>query len=127
MTIMGSLPVMIAPHLATKFLFNFTANINQEYIPMIRHWGVMAVGLGALLIAASFNIRLRFSVALFSTASKLYIIVCSIWYLNSDLNTFSQVRFGVQANYTLLIVLESLLVLGGLVYLLIPAKEKALA
>ncbi|AZQ63320.1 hypothetical protein EI427_14045 [Flammeovirga pectinis] len=122
-TLLGSLPVMIAPRLATLELFNFTANIPENYMPLIRHWGVMAVGLGALLIYASFNSTVRFSVALFSTASKLYIIGCSLWYLTSDFNAISISEYGVHANYTLLIVLEALLAIGGIIYLIKPSSD----
>ncbi|NLR94500.1 hypothetical protein [Flammeovirga agarivorans] len=126
LTLLGALPVMLSPELGTYLLFDFTSNIPTEYLPIIIHWGVMAVGLGGIMITAHYHPTIRWATALFAVISKTYIVFCIVWFILSDYNQVSIHTFGVAADYSMLMVLEALMVISG-VFTLQTLSEKKLA
>src|SRR5262249_41968317 len=42
--------------------------------PLLRHWGIMVFGIGALMVVAAFRPWLRFEIIIFSTVEKAFMV-----------------------------------------------------
>jgi hypothetical protein len=68
--IMGAFDVELMNRLLFRGLLDFTPSSE----PIIRHWGLMIFGVGALMIASAFRPWLQFSTIAFATAEKAFIV-----------------------------------------------------
>jgi len=69
----GSLPFAIDVNLITPMLGGLV-DYTPSSVPILRHWGIMVFGIGALMVAAAFRPWLRFETMLFSTVEKTFMV-----------------------------------------------------
>src|SRR5215471_18320656 len=72
----GALPFAIDVNLVTPMLGGLV-DYTPSSVPILRHWGIMVFGIGALMVAAAFRPWLRFETILFSTVEKAFMVYCS--------------------------------------------------
>ena len=108
-TALGALPSMIAPHKGTLLAFGIDISSLPAVSPLLGHWGIMVVGIGVLLFLSASNKNLRLPIVWYSNLEKSYLVLVGIFtYINNpDIGQY----------YLLPIVVDSLLVIGGIVYL----------
>jgi hypothetical protein len=58
--------------LMNQALFRGLLELTPSSEPIVRHWGLMIFGIGALMIASAFSPWLRFSTILFATGEKAF-------------------------------------------------------
>ena len=69
----GSLPFAVDVNLVTPMLGGLV-DYTPSSVPILRHWGIMVFGIGALMVAAAFRPWLRFETMLFSTVEKAFLV-----------------------------------------------------
>src|SRR5215467_6416530 len=69
----GSLPFAVDVNLVTPMLGGLV-DYTPSSVPILRHWGIMVFGIGALMVAAAFRPWLRFETMLFSTVEKFFMV-----------------------------------------------------
>ena len=69
----GSLPFAIDVNLVTPMMGGLV-DYTPSSVPILRHWGIMVFGIGALMVAAAFRPWLRFETILFSTVEKAFMV-----------------------------------------------------
>jgi hypothetical protein len=69
----GSLPLAIDVNLVTPMMGGLV-DYTPSSVPILRHWGIMVFGIGALMVAAAFHPWLRFETILFSTVEKAFMV-----------------------------------------------------
>lgn len=111
-------PLMILFGFATCLPLIFAFNINllpvfaegieftASSAPVLRHWGFMVFGIGALLIAAAFYPWLRFYTMLFSILEKSFMVFLSISNMNEPWG----------GAYTGMGIMDSIIVFYSLLY-----------
>jgi hypothetical protein len=110
-TALGTIPPMVCPvqglHLTTGLTY---FEESPQLAPVIGHWGIMVVGMGVLLFLSATKKSIRKSTVIFSTAEKSYMVGFAVY------------NFAIGApyasNYILPMIGDSLMVIGGIWYLL---------
>src|SRR5215468_6766654 len=69
----GSLPFAVDVNLVTPMLGGLV-DYTPSSVPILRHWGIMVFGIGALMVAAAFRPWLRFETMMFSTIEKAFLV-----------------------------------------------------
>ncbi len=69
----ATLPIAFDIH-AITLLFGGFVDHTSSSMPLIRHWGLMVFGIGALMIVAAFRPWLRFEAMLFSALEKSLVV-----------------------------------------------------
>src|SRR5215470_5046257 len=69
----GSLPFAIDVNLITPMLGGLVV-YTPSSVPILRHWGIMVFGIGALMVAAAFRPWLRFETMSFSIIEKAFMV-----------------------------------------------------
>src|SRR5215510_12995652 len=64
----GSLPIAID----IKPMLRDAVDYTPSSVPLLRHWGIMVFGIGALMVVAAFRPWLRFETIVFSTIEKAF-------------------------------------------------------
>jgi hypothetical protein len=68
--ILGAFDVQMMNQVLFRGLLEFTPTSE----PIVRHWGLMIFGVGALMIVSAFWPWLQFTTILFATAEKIFIV-----------------------------------------------------
>jgi hypothetical protein len=111
LTTIGALPTMISPKSGPILSMGLTyADQSPQMVPIVGHWGIMVVGLGVLLFASARMKHLRISTVIFSTLEKLYMVSIVTY------NFITNAPFA--GNYTVVLIGDSLMVIGGIWFLL---------
>ena len=69
----GTLPIAIDIALI-KPMLRGAVDFTPSSVPLLRHWGVMVFGIGALMVVAAFRPWLRFETMMFSTIEKAFLV-----------------------------------------------------
>src|SRR5215813_3820020 len=69
----GTLPIAIDIALIKPMLRD-TVDYTPSSVPLLRHWGIMVFGIGALMVVAAFHPWLRFETMMFSTIEKAFMV-----------------------------------------------------
>src|SRR5262245_49805844 len=69
----GTLPIAIDIALLKPMLRD-AVDYTASSVPLLRHWGIMVFGIGALMLVAAFRPWLRFETMMFSTIEKAFMI-----------------------------------------------------
>ncbi len=117
LTTIGALPTMLCPESGFRLSFGLTYfDQSPQVLPVIGHWGIMVVGIGVLLFLSANNKKIRKTTVIFSTLEKVYLV------------SFAAYGFMVgapyAANYISALIGDSLMVIGGIWYLLRSWKLK---
>lgn len=83
---------------------------SPQVFPVIGHWGMMVAGIGVLLFLSGKNKAIRKTTVIFSTVEKGYMVLIALYCI------YSKQAFA--ANYYMMLVGDSLMVIGGLYYLI---------
>src|SRR5262249_2762339 len=75
-------------------------------VPILRHWGIMVFGIGALMVVGAFRPWLRFETMLFSTVEKAFLVYLFISNLGQP--------WGM--GYLFMFMLDSTIVVYSIVY-----------
>lgn len=116
LTALGALPAMLSPKNGLKFSLGLSyADKSPQIEPIIGHWGIMVVGIGILLFASAKYKQLRLSTIIFSTVEKIYLVAFAIYNFSFDASYAN--------NYTVVMVGDGLMAIGGIIYLLNHIKK----
>jgi hypothetical protein len=111
LTTLGALPTMISPKSGPTLSMGLSyADQSPQMVPIVGHWGIMVVGMGILLFASARIKHIRRSTVIFSTVEKSYMVSLVIY------NFIRHAPFA--GNYTIVLIGDSLMVIGGIWYLL---------
>src|SRR5215510_8939585 len=69
----GTLPIAIDIALIKPMLRD-AVDYTPSSVPLLRHWGIMVFGIGALMVVAAFHPWLRFETMMFSTIEKAFMV-----------------------------------------------------
>jgi hypothetical protein len=110
-TAAGALPAMISPvngiHLVTNLAY---FDQSPQIMPVVGHWGIMVFGMGILLFFSGIYPKLRKSTIIFSTLEKAYMVGIILY------SFFAHKPYAT--NYIIAVVGDSLMVFGGIWYLI---------
>jgi hypothetical protein len=67
------LPIALDANFITPILGGHV-DYTPSSVPIMRHWGIMIFGIGALMVVAAFRPWLRFETMLFSTVEKAFMV-----------------------------------------------------
>lgn len=73
-TALGASPVAIDPKWGLETVFGLTPVGVPNLLPLIQHWGVLVVCLGASMIVAAFQPPIRRTIATFATVEKAVMV-----------------------------------------------------
>jgi len=100
-----SLPIAIDINLMTPMLGRLV-DYTPATVPILRHWGIMVFGIGALMVVAAFRPWLRFETMIFSTIEKSFMV-----YL-----FFSNLRQPWAMGYLPMFLIDSTIVVYSILY-----------
>ena len=69
----GTLPIAVDVALIKPMLRD-AVDYTPSSVPLLRHWGIMVFGIGALMVVAAFRPWLRFETMMFSTIEKTFVV-----------------------------------------------------
>lgn len=116
-TLSGPLLVMLMPVEGFNLFTGLTyMDESPQVFPIIGHWGTMVAGMGVLLFLSGKNKAIRKTTVIFSTIEKAYMIFVALYCI------FTKQPFA--ANYYMVMVADSLMVIGGIWYLLQSSRLK---
>ncbi len=115
-TALGALPLMIMPLKATKLTIGIDLSSQLDIIPLVAHWGIMVSGIGIFLCVAARVQKLRKAAIIYSTLEKLYMV--------SLLTYFMMTNSEISDHYLLIFVVDSLIVIGAIVYYFLNKEKK---
>jgi hypothetical protein len=116
-TTLGALPTMFSPVNGLQLTTGLTYfEQSPQVSPILGHWGIMVTGMGILLFLSATNKQIRRTTVIFSTLEKSYMV------------GFALYCFFVEApyakNYIIAIIGDSLMVIGGISYLILSWRLK---
>lgn len=117
LTTIGALPTMLYPVSGFRLSFGLTYfDQSPQVLPVIGHWGIMVVGIGVLLFLSANNKKIRKTTVIFSTLEKIYLVSFAVYGF--------MVGVPYAENYISALIGDSLMVIGGIWYLLRSWKLK---
>lgn len=117
-TFLGALPLMLFPIQGTLMVWGIDISSWPSISPLIGHWGVMVFGIGVLLYISSFKTELRKPIIWYALIEKAYMVSMGIFYVITDPS--------IGEHYSLATTVDSILILGGMVYLLRTKKTSSI-
>lgn len=111
LTFSGPLLILIMPDEGFKLITGLTYfDKSPQLFPVIGHWGMMVAGIGVLLFLSGNNKAIRKPIVIYSSIEKFYMVLIAAYCIITR-QTFA-------ANYFLPMAADSVMLIGGLWYLI---------
>jgi hypothetical protein len=114
-TAIGTIPILLNPVNGLRLTTGLTYfDKSPQLTPIVGHWGIMVAGIGVMLFISGTIKSIRKSIVLFSIVEKTYIVGFAVFnYINNA---------PYAPNYIIPLIGDSLMVLGGIWYLVQSKK-----
>lgn len=114
-TALGPLPLMLSPSAGFRLVTGLEyLDQAPQMSPVVGHWGTMVVGMGVLLFLSATNKALRKTTVIFSTLEKIYMVGGALY--------CHLIGAPYASGYNIALVGDSLMVIGGIWYLVQSRK-----
>lgn len=114
-TALGALPMMLSPSAGLRLMTGLEyAGQTPQLSPIVGHWGIMVAGMGVLLFLSATNKQIRKTTVIFSTLEKAYMVGGALYCF--------LIGAPYAGNYVVPLIGDSLMVIGGIWYLLQSRK-----